>query len=208
LWKFRNQVVHGKAENFKVSKAMRLLHDEVRALYDQFERDPFMLPQTRRYLFNRPKETILHLPRESLAAWVRSVKEAILTREHRDKLQAEAAKHTLERFLQPRSVTGKGRPALKASLWKAPFSARYYARHLSSAQRKSGKRLRGRTGRGVCHRAVPTNLSRTSRLKRSFRSGFKPLTAFGFHKVAKVNRCCHDPIGESEYSGTRVSTAP
>ena len=112
LWKFRNQVVHGKAENFKVSKAMRLLHDEVRALYDQFERDPFMLPQTRRYLFNRPKETILHLPRESLAAWVRSVKEAILTREHRNKLQAEAAKHTLERFLQPRSVTGKGRPAL------------------------------------------------------------------------------------------------
>jgi len=47
LWKFRNQVTHGKMETFTISKAMRLLHDEVRALYEQFNNDPFMLPQTR-----------------------------------------------------------------------------------------------------------------------------------------------------------------
>jgi hypothetical protein len=207
LWKFRNQVAHGKTETFTISKAMRLLHDEVQVLYEQFNNDPFMLPQTRRYLFNRPRESTLHLPRESLAAWIRSVNEAILTQEHRERLQAEAAKHTLERFLQSHSVTGKGRTVKKASLWKAPFSAGYYARHLRNrAQQKGVKGTRGRPGQQVRIRSASTNPRRTSRKRLVNKAGCKPLTEFGFQRVVKVSHCNQDPIRESEYSGTGLNT--
>jgi hypothetical protein len=50
LWKYRNQVVHGQTELSRISKAMTLLHERIRSLYKQFEVDPFMLPQSRRYL--------------------------------------------------------------------------------------------------------------------------------------------------------------
>ncbi len=168
-----------------------------------------MLPQTRRYLFNRPRESTLHLPRESIAAWIRSVKEAILTQEQRERLQAKAAKHTLERFLKSRSVTGKGGTVKKASLWKAPFSAGYYTMHLRNrAQRKGVKGMRSRPGQQARFRAASNNPRRTSRKRLVNKAGYKPLTEFGFQRVVKVSCCNQDPIRESEYSGTRVSTVP
>jgi hypothetical protein len=149
------------------------------------------------------------LPRESIAAWIRSVKEAILTQEQRERLQAKAAKHTLERFLQSRSVTGKGGTVKKASLWKAPFSAGYYAMHLRNrAQRQGVKSTRGRPGQQARFWAASNNPRRKSRKRLGSKADYKPLTDFGFQRVVKVSRCIQDPIRESEYSGTRVSTAP
>ncbi len=149
------------------------------------------------------------MPRESIAAWIRSVKEAILTQEQRERLQAKAAKHTLECFLQSRSVTGKGGSVKKASLWKSPFSAGYYARHLRNrAQRKGVKSTIGRPGQQANFRAISNHPRRASRKRLVSKEGYKLLTEFGFQRVVKVSRCIQDPIRESEYSGTRVSTAP
>jgi len=97
-WKFRNKVVHGQTEHFKQSKASRILQETVRNLYQQFAVDPFMLPESRRYLFNRPIEATLQMDPESLKAWKRSVKEGLFTREHREQLAAKAFKRTLHCF--------------------------------------------------------------------------------------------------------------
>jgi hypothetical protein len=77
LWKFRNQVVHGRTEVNKTSKAMAQLTASATTLYEQFATDPYMLPASRNYLFHRPLSTTVTLPQEVLASWIRSVEEGL-----------------------------------------------------------------------------------------------------------------------------------
>jgi glycyl-tRNA synthetase beta subunit len=116
FWEFRNKVVHGQTEHFKQSKASRILQETVRNLYQQFAVDPFMLPESRRYLFNRPIEATLQMDPESLKAWKRSVKEGLFTREHREQLAAKAFKRTLHCFFPYRSDSRKVVAAKRSSL--------------------------------------------------------------------------------------------
>jgi hypothetical protein len=49
-------------------------------LYSRFQSDPFMVPQARNFLFNKPLEATLAMDTESVRAWICSVEEAFLTR--------------------------------------------------------------------------------------------------------------------------------
>ncbi len=86
IWKYRNSVVHGQAQQFYLSKTLSGLRKKVTALYSRFQSDPFMVPQARNFLFNKPLEATLAMDTESVRAWIRSVEEALLTREHREQL--------------------------------------------------------------------------------------------------------------------------
>jgi hypothetical protein len=125
---YRNQVVHGKLEEFRQSKAHKVLQEEVTKLYEQFQTDPYMLPHTRRYLFNKPLNVTLAMEKESMACWIKSVKEGIYTREHQERLAQAQIKRTTHNFFKNKVIHGKLRNTT-TSVWKAPFSTSYYSKH-------------------------------------------------------------------------------
>lgn len=74
-----------------------------------FQRDKYCIPYTRNYLFDRPLLTVQQLPRDNLHSWIRSIEEAIATRQCQEKLHQELSKNVLYRFLsmnKPKPVTG------------------------------------------------------------------------------------------------------
>jgi hypothetical protein len=209
LWQFRNKVVHGQTESFKVSKATRQLHITVRDLYAQFTSDPFMLPATRRYLFHRPLQDTLCLDWESLKAWTRLVREGVLTQDHRDRLAAAALNKILHRFFNKRTNTSNT-PVAKHSWLKAPFSANYYRRvfqNLHIAKGRSSLVIKNKggslRGKGVTVTRKVKCTPRTVKDKKC-----RTLLQCGFTKVTLAHRSSHAPVGEKEFSGTRLSTTP
>jgi len=71
VWRYRNSVVYGQAERFCISKTIQLLHQKVHDLYTQFSQDPFMLPASRTYLFDKPVDSVLLMDREAVSGWIR-----------------------------------------------------------------------------------------------------------------------------------------
>ena len=92
LWQFRNQVVHGKTAANTVGQAKATLQARITDLYIQFDTDPYMIPSSRMYLFNRPLSVTVTMERDAMAALIRSVEESLYTREHMEKLAASALK--------------------------------------------------------------------------------------------------------------------
>jgi hypothetical protein len=206
LWKYQNQVVHGQTEISQISKAMTLLHETVRSLYKQFEVDPFMLPQSRRYLFNQPLPAILQIDHDGIAAWIRSVDEGLLTQAHKEKLEEEALKRTLHRFLTPQTPSLRTRPIRQDSTWQSPFSVQYYKTHsILIARRKQQVKPKRTSHKFPAVLCLNKNSCKRPRWK--FLIGSKQLMAFGFTVVRNTKKS-HAPVGQMEFSGTKLSTAP
>jgi hypothetical protein len=129
LWRFRNQVIHGQTKVLRIGKALALLHEKTDDLYHRFEHDPFMLPHSRRYLFNRSIQATLQMDRDALAAWIRSVEEGLIAQEHREKLAAAGLSRTLFKFFTPKQCSPKKCHSRPTSIFDAPFSASYYKRN-------------------------------------------------------------------------------
>jgi hypothetical protein len=130
VWQFCNKVVHGQLEEFRESKTIQNLRGRIKELYFQFREDPFMVPHTRSHLFNKPMEATSSMDKDGLACWIKSVEEAILTREHRDQLEAVHLRSTLHHFFKSGGCRHKSkiRKRYIPTLWDAPFSAKYYQR--------------------------------------------------------------------------------
>jgi len=202
LWQFHNQVVHGKTEVNKASKALAQLQARAAALYEQFSTDPYMLPASRTYLFHWPLSTTVNLSQEVLASRVGSVEEDLYTREHREPLEAAALKRTLHNFFLTKSTARKTPPAWRGSLWKSPFSTSFYRRHQAGTA-SGGKKAECRSNTG--HR---------TKVKMNRKKVMPPgqsLLSFGFQllrpQVKVTKRDSHTEKLE-EFSCTRLSTAP
>jgi hypothetical protein len=136
VWRYRNSVVHGQVEEFRISKTIQLLHQKVHDLYTQFSQDPFMLPASRTYLFDKPVDSVLLMDREAVSGWIRLVEEGLYTREARERIQHNNLQRTLHRFFgnsehKTDSTVKKGH-----FLCTAPFSTDYYKRSTQSLPRK------------------------------------------------------------------------
>jgi len=68
-----------------------------------------MMPNTRNYLFNKPLATTLAMDKDSIACWIKSVKEGIYTREHRKRLAQERLKRNKKFRNKGRCKTTKKR---------------------------------------------------------------------------------------------------
>jgi len=136
VWRYRNSVVHGQVEEFRISKTIQLLHQKVHDLYTQFSQDPFMLPASRTYLFDKPVDSTLLMDREAVSGWIQLVEEGLYTREARERIQHNNLQRTLHRFFgnsehKTDSTVKKGH-----FLCTAPFSTDYYKRSTQSLPRK------------------------------------------------------------------------
>ncbi len=211
IWKFLNAVVHGRTEAFKLSKSHKLIQDRVRELYGQYTSDPHMLPQSRSHLFTKPREAILAMDKDGISSWIKSVEEAIYTREHRDKLEQAILSKTLARFLQPRGMksTQQHRLSTFTSIWKAPLSDWYYKTRKISKVRYPAKHQRGHT------RAPAQQKSRSVSRKRKIALNvphMRSLMSFGLQRLSRgiiPSKVIHYIVGlKLDYSGTYVSTTP
>lgn len=109
LWYSRNLAVHGLTNNAAVSKAIRLLKEEVKQHYRNHVKDSHIVKMSRAFLFEKPLPIMLQLPRQQLACWLSSVQEAIKSREFADEVTQGPQQELMQRFLQPRqqSIQGK-----------------------------------------------------------------------------------------------------
>jgi hypothetical protein len=168
-----------------------------------------MLPATRRYLFHRPLQDTLRLDWESLKAWTRSVREGVLTQDHRDRLAAAALNKTLHRFFSKRT-SSINTPVAKHSRWKAPFSANYYRRVFRNLHIAKGRSSLVIKNNGGSLRGKEVTVTRKAKFTRRMVKDkrCRTLLQCGFSKVTLAPRSSHAPVGEKEFSGTRLSTAP
>jgi hypothetical protein len=209
LWQFWNQVVHGKAAANTVSKAKATFQARITDLYTQFDTDPYMIPSSRMYLFNRPLSVTVTMGRDAMAAWIRSVEESLYTREHRKKLAASALKQTLHNFFSSKRISKLSHPARKQSLWKPPFLAAHYKRRQLLRKPQARTVEKRSTLRKFPFSQPQSNRAKVSRKQKS--STGKTLLAFGFQAVkpvASVSRQDSNPAILNEFSGMHVSTAP
>jgi hypothetical protein len=196
-------VVHGKLEEFRTSKLVRLLQEKVTNLYDQFRVDPHMLPQSRAHLFHKPITSIIAMDKEFISSWISSVKEVVHTREHREKLALEQLKHTLHAFFKKKDTS---RNSSKTSIWTVPFSAKYY----SNIRPASQHRRTYHTTRPCKRYNVSNQRKRNGKVNAPKSCPMRPLSSYGFLLSSQKHKS-RDPLGSAErqeYSGTLVSTAP
>ncbi len=89
IWKQRNKEIYGHSmQETKVKKGQKL-EKQAKYFYTAYRENPFIILQRDRHLFNNELDQHLLLPHEHQAAWLRSVKEAILVRKQHDE-QAES----------------------------------------------------------------------------------------------------------------------
>jgi len=179
VWQFRNKVVHGQLEEFRESKTIQNLRGRIKELYFQFREDPFMVPHTRSHLFNKPMEATSSMDKDGLACWIKSVEEAILTREHRDQLEAVHLRSTLHHFFKSGSCRHKSkiRKRYIPTLWDAPFSAKYY-------QRPKTGRLKSHPLRYTSSHSITTKTRLRNKTKRKHATPHptRTLLEFGFRQ--------------------------
>ena len=78
-------MVNDQTEAARDTKAIKLLKEQVQTLYQTYDNDPYVIPNTRAYLFDKPLLVMQQLLMDSLKCWILSVQEAIETREFWDK---------------------------------------------------------------------------------------------------------------------------
>ena len=74
------------------------LEKQANYFYNAYREDPFLILQRDRYLFNNELDQHLLLSHETQAAWIRSVKEAILVRKQHDDQAADSRKKWFKDF--------------------------------------------------------------------------------------------------------------
>jgi len=207
VWQFRNKVVHGQLEEFWESKTIQNLRGRIKELYFQFREDPFMVPHTRSHLFNKPMEATSSMDKDGLACWIKSVEEAILTREHRDQLEAVHLRSTLHHFFKSRSCRHKSkiRKRYIPTLWDAPFSAKYYQRPRTG--RRKSRPLRYTSSHSI---TTKTRLRNKTKRKHATPHPTRTLLECGFRQQPVHPLIAQDrkKVEKMDYSGTLVSTAP
>ena len=92
------------------------MQEKIRLHYHNFHCNNHYVPHAQAYLFQRDIQRTLQLRRDTMACWLHSVQEAILTQAHR---QEKGNKKITSYFLQ-------------RHLWQPPFSTQYYAKHEQS----------------------------------------------------------------------------
>lgn len=83
LWAYRNTVVHGATIEEQAQRMISSLHTSTTNRYTEFRANPQLVLPRHAYLFtSRPLEERLRAPYDTLAAWNRSVEEAIQVAQH------------------------------------------------------------------------------------------------------------------------------
>jgi hypothetical protein len=99
IWSSRNAAVHGNNTRMVSEKELTNLRRAAKDYYHSFEKDRYIVPQSRAFLFEKPLLLAQQLPWDKLAGWIASVREAILTCESRESESLSHSSKILMNFL-------------------------------------------------------------------------------------------------------------
>ena len=145
IWANRNAVVHGNTEEATQSKMRQQQKQQVDDYFQEYNTNPHFIPSSRTYLFNKSQDELLHMDRETIICWIRSVEEAKLTQEAREDLHRKQLRKTLYKYFKPttsrppffnppalpQAACSKARKRflIEPSYFQPPFSKSYYTKH-------------------------------------------------------------------------------
>ncbi|MFN9980685.1 MAG: hypothetical protein ACK53Y_12245, partial [bacterium] len=66
---------------YRESKEVRGFRETVTYLYDRYRQDPHCIPASRNHLFHKQEQSLMEMERDGPSWWIRSVEEALLSRE-------------------------------------------------------------------------------------------------------------------------------
>jgi hypothetical protein len=94
LWHHRNGVVHGAMIEEQVQRHLSNLRDQITQYYAEFAENPSLVLARPKNLFtSRTKEERLNTSYNAMAAWIRSVKEALQVIHHHDTRLGEVSRN-------------------------------------------------------------------------------------------------------------------
>jgi hypothetical protein len=102
FWQNRNQEVHGHSVQEARLRRAQKLEKQVRHWYEKYNDNPFIIIKRDQHLFDTYIERHLLLPIENQAAWLRSVKEAVLVRKQHDEHGANSRRAWFRSFFKPK----------------------------------------------------------------------------------------------------------
>jgi hypothetical protein len=92
LWHHRNGVVHGATVDEQVQPRLSHLRDQITQHYATFSENPnYLLARHHRLFTSRPVEERINTLYDAMAAWLRSVEEALQVVQHHDDRLREAS---------------------------------------------------------------------------------------------------------------------
>ena len=97
------------------------MQEKVCSHYHNYAQDPHYVLNHQGYLFSRPIDQTLTLRHDTMACWLHTVDEAILTRIHNQQYHTRP----LETYFEPRRPS----QSKSSSIWNPPFSKNYYVKH-------------------------------------------------------------------------------
>ena len=180
IWTSRNEVVHGLT-NLAPSKEVLLKQEEVRRHYRNYAKDPHYVPNHQTHLFHRPLPQTLALRRDTMTCWLKSVEEAILTRNHRQ----QHLTTTLQHYFRPR----RDNSLKKSTLWTPPFTKQYYAKHpptFPALRRRHTTRAAPTYRHPVTYRCQPEPAPRPPQRSESVRNSEIKLTPTGSRRTIRT----------------------
>ncbi len=98
LWEHRNKEVHGHSQHEVREKTGWKLEKKIRHFYTVYHDNLFLILRGESYLFDKEFEHHLLLSQEHQAAWLRSVKEAILIRKQHENQAAASRQQWFKNF--------------------------------------------------------------------------------------------------------------
>jgi hypothetical protein len=110
IWEHRNKEIHGQSLQEAKLKTRGRLEKEILHLYQKYNDNPHIIRQIHRHLFDRTSDTLCASSVDTQAAWVRSVKEAILARKHYDSNAANRQKTQFRQFFIPKGHNQQSNP--------------------------------------------------------------------------------------------------
>lgn len=76
LWVFRCGVIHGHTKEEGKQRHRDELIQQIQSAYEEYHHDPHVIPNSWRYLFNRPQPSLTCSDRDTLSCWLKSFSEA------------------------------------------------------------------------------------------------------------------------------------
>lgn len=76
LWVFWCGVIHGHTKEEGKQKHRNELIQQIQSAYEEYYRDPHVIPNSWRYLFNRPQPSLTCSDRDTMSCWLKSFSEA------------------------------------------------------------------------------------------------------------------------------------
>jgi len=70
IWKIRNGVIHGHDSQQARVIAVDALKECITTAYEEYSKDPHIIPASWRHIFHRPLATLIHSDKDFLSCWV------------------------------------------------------------------------------------------------------------------------------------------